>query len=194
MRRKSQGFTLAETMLALFLIGLVMSAVALLFHRSFQVLRTLDAKERTRQAARMGLDRMTSELREATFISQVGAGVLSFEKIDPGATAVLPDDVPEVVPDEFEPPQYGPDQAYPESTRLEVEYEAVDENLVRRVRVKGSGSWDEQTVVSGVNAFSCVQNPDNEGEVEVTVTVFDNRRAMTLSSRILCPCIREAFQ
>jgi hypothetical protein len=181
-------------MLSLFLVGLVMSAVALLFHRSFQVLRTLDAKERTRQAARMGLDRLTCELREATAISTVGASILGFEKIDPAAVAEVPPPVPEPIPDDFTAPVWTAQNAYPDSARLEVEYEASDENLLRRVRAKGGGAWGEQVVVSGVNSFNCVENADNEGEVEVTVMVLDNRRAMTLTSRVLCPCIREPFQ
>jgi hypothetical protein len=170
-----------------------MGLLGLLFQRSFKVLRVLDDKERTRQAGRMGLDRMTAELREATLLTSLGA-TLEFEKIDPNAVAVTPSPAPTEVPDDYEPPAYTPAMAYPNSARLEIRYSTDSDQLIREVRVKGSGAYTKQVVVAGVNAFNCTQNPDNEGEVEVTVSVLDNGRVTALSSRILCPCIKEVFQ
>ena len=172
------------------MIAMVMAFTGLLFHRSFQVLRVLDDKEKTRQAARMGLDRIASELREAVEITQASS-VVEFEKIDPTAAISAPPEPPEEIPDDYEPPTWGPSQAYPASARLIVRYETIDENLVRTVRYKNGGSAVSQVVVAGVNSFTCEEV--NAGEVVVTVAVVDNRRIKTVSGKVLCPCIREEF-
>lgn len=171
---------------------MVMAFTGLLFQRSFHVLRLLDDKERSRQAARMGLDRITSELREATDIIST-SGYLEFEKIDPTAVIVPPSAEPDPVEDDFVPPAYTPNTAYPNSARLIVRYSTQNGNLVRTVRNKASGGAVTQVVVAGVNDFTCTEVPDNVGEVLVEVAVVDNRRVMTVSSRILCLCIREEF-
>jgi prepilin-type N-terminal cleavage/methylation domain-containing protein len=191
---KERGFTLLESLIAMFLIAMILALTALLFHRSFQVLRVLDDKERTRQAARMGLDRITSELREATQISIATTDLLEFVKIDPTAEIVLPGLAPDEPPDNFMPPPYTPLIAYPNSARLLVRFRAVSETLEREVQQASGGPSVGQVVVAGVNSFNCVQNPDNDGEVDVTVSVLDGRRVTTIFSRVLCPCIRESFE
>ncbi|MCA9778762.1 MAG: type II secretion system protein [Candidatus Eremiobacteraeota bacterium] len=192
MLRRSTGFTLLETLVSIGMIAMVMAFTGLLFHRSFQVLRLLDEKERTRQAARMGLDRIAGELREAIDIRDASSAV-EFEKIDPTATIVEPPKPPEEVPDDYEPPAYGPAQAYPDSARLIVRYETINENLIRTVKKKNGGAAVSQVVVAGVNSFTCEEAEDNVGEIIVTVAVVDNRRIKTVSGKVLCPCIREEF-
>ena len=192
-KRKSPAFTLLESLIAMFMLSLVLTFTALLFHKSYQVTRKLDEKERTRQAARMGLDRITSELREAVEITDSGGGVLEFLKIDPNATIVEPEAEPEDPEDDFEPAPYNAMIAYPLSSRLRVRYRTENEKLIREVRRASGGGWGGQGVVVGGNSFLCEQNPDNRGEVDVTVSVLDNRIVKTISSRVLCPCIREEF-
>ena len=174
------------------MIAMVMAFTGLLFHRSFQVLRHLDEKERTRQAARMGLDRIAGELREAVDIREASSAV-EFEKIDPTATIEVPPEPPEVIPDGYTPPVWGPAQAYPDSKRLIVRYETVNENLIRTVKRKNGGGAVSQVVVAGVNSFTCEEVTDNVGEMIVTVAVVDSRRIKTVSGKVLCPCIREEF-
>ena len=192
-RRKSIAFTLLESLISMFMLALVMTFTALLFHKSYQMMRKLDDKETTRQAARMGLDRITSELREAVEITGGNGGVLEFVKIDPNAAIVEPAPEPEDPEDDYEPPAYNSTIAYPASSRLQVRYRTENEKLIREVRKASGGSWVGQVVVVGVNSFLCEQNPDNRGEVDVTVSVLDNRTVKTISSRVLCPCIREEF-
>ena len=191
--REYRGFTLLETVVSIGMVAMVLAFTGLLFHRSFNVLRLLDDKERTRQAARMGLGRIASELREATKINGAGDYV-EFEKIDPTAVIVVPPDEPDPVEDDSEPPKYGPDEAYPASARLVVRYETRDENLIRRVKRKSSGSYTDQVVVAGVNAFTVAEVEGNVGEVTIEVAVLDNRRVTTVAGRVLCPCIREEFK
>lgn len=199
-KRDRLGFTLIETLLALFLVGLVMGLVGLLFHRSFQMLRVLDAKERARQAGRMGLDRITSELREAVSIQFAGDSRVEFTKIDPAATSVPPPPAPTEAElrDGYEPDflPWGLNQAYPKARRLEVRYSlgAVNDNLLRKVTSGETGNTFEQVVVSGINKFVCTTDPDRVGEVTVLVTVFDGSQVKTLKSVILCPCIHEDFK
>ncbi len=192
-RNHRAGISLAEALLAIFLAGATMGMLGLLFQRSFSVLRLIDDKERARQAGRMGLDRMTSELREAVRMETVG-DTLEFEKIDPNAVIVAPAPAPTAVPEDYEPPEWTPNDAYPDARRLLVRYSTDNNALFRQVKVKSSGAYVRQTVVEGVNAFRCAQNPENPGEVEVTLTVQDNQRMLTLSSRVICPCIKEEFQ
>jgi type II secretory pathway pseudopilin PulG len=190
--RGERGFTLMETVVSIGMVAMVMAFTGLLFQRSFNVLRVLDDKERTRQAARMGLDRITSELREATRIVAT-ADFVEFEKIDPTAVIVVPPPEPDPVDDGFVPPTYTPQTAYPDNRRLIVRYETIDENLVRRVRRLNSGSFTDQVVVAGVNSFTVTEVVENVGEVTVEVSVVDNGRVKTVFGRVLCPCIREEF-
>ncbi len=190
LRRNQTGFTLLETLVSIGMIAMVMAFTGLLFHRSFQILRVLDDKEKTRQAARMGLDRIAGELREAIDITEASS-LVEFEKIDPTATIAPPPEPPDEIPDNYEPPNWGPNQAYPGSARLLVRYETVNENLIRTVRYKSGGAGVSQVVVAGVNSFTCEEV--NVGEVLVTVAVVDNRRIKTVSGKVLCPCIREEY-
>ena len=190
--RKSRGFTLAEAILAISLVAVAMGLLGLLFQRSLDVLKLIDDKERARQAGRMGLDRLTSELREATFLTSMGS-VAEFEKIDPTKEAVDPPVAPNNPPEDFVPPEYFPTTAYPDSARLQIRYSTADDALVREVRSKGGGGFVRQTVVQGVNSINCTTTPDTPGQIEVTVAVQSSRRILSLSSRILCPCIKEEF-
>jgi type II secretory pathway pseudopilin PulG len=199
-RGDRKGFSLIEALLALFLIGLTIGLIGALFQRSFVVLRQLDDKERARQASRMGLDRITSELREATEFITVGADLLEFEKIDPTQEVVLPPEPPKdsegrvVVPDDYVPPPWTPEDAYPDDRRLIVSYTVEAEVLIRTVRRKSGPGSSRQVVVVGVNAFNSEINPDNEAEIDVTIAVRDNRRVSTVSSRVLAPCILVEFE
>lgn len=193
MRCSRSGFTLLESLISMFLLAIVLTLTGLLFHRSFIILRVLDDKERTRQAARLGLDRITSELREATRVEPPTENNLRFEKIDPDAVLIAPTPAPTAPPDDFVPAEYGPKEAYPDSTRLLIEYTAQNEKLIRRVARLTGGPASSQVVVVGVNSFTCTEVEGNPGEFEVKVSVLDNRRVMTLKSLVLCPCIRAEF-
>lgn len=193
MRNQRRGLTLLESLITLFLVSLVLTCVGHLLTQSFRVMRSLDEKERSRQAARMGLDRLTSEVREATAIISAGAGDLSFEKIDPQAVINPPPLAPNDPDPNYVPPAWTPQDAYPDTARLVVQYETQGETLVRRVRRKSGGAWTTQVVVEGVNSFSCLQEADNAGELTVTVAVVDGQQIKTQTSRILCPCVREPF-
>ncbi len=192
-RGPRRGFTIVEVLLALFLVGLVTGMIAVLFQRSFQIMRLIDDKERARQASRMGLDRITSELREATEILQTGADILSFEKIDPTAVLQAPPTPPE--PDDsldgFALEEWGPNDYYPATTRLIITYAIDGENLTRRVQRKAGGGGETQVVVVGVNSFTTEANAQNAAEIDVTLSVRDNRKVTAISSRILAPCIVE---
>lgn len=187
--------SLIETMVALALIGLVMGALALLFHRSFAVLRLLDEKERVRQVSRMGLDRMLNEVREATAIVEVGVGVLEFEKIDPSIPAVTPTPAPPPPPaapeptESYLPPTYTISDAYPDSSRLRVRYTVSNEILSRRVERLGGGGSQTQTVVDGVNSFEASQSTESPSEITVKLSARESQRFTDLMGRVSCPCL-----
>ena len=180
-------------MLAIFLVALAMGLLGMLFQRSFQILRVVDEKEKARQAARMGFDRLSSELREATKIVELSSSA-EFEKIDPQATAAVPFPAPTNPPEDYVPPEWKPEDSYDSSQRLVVRYSVLDESLYREVRYRNRGGAIRQVVVVGVNSFTCRENPDNQGEIEIALSVVDRDRVQTVSGRILCPCIKEPFQ
>ncbi len=192
-RRRIRAFTLAESLLALFLVGLAMGFLGLLFQRSFEILRVVDERERARQAGRMGYDRLSSELREAVeFISfDVGA---EFKKINPQTPVAIPPVEPTPVPEAstWMAPDWKSLDAYPEASRMTVLYTAEDEAMFRTVTA--SGRTSKQLVVEGVNSFVCTPNLDNWGEVEIVISIKENKKIITVSGRILSPCIKEGFK
>lgn len=195
MRRFSRhrGFSLAEALIAISLVAMTLGMLALLFQRSFHVLKIIDDKELARQAGRMGLDRITSELREAVEEPLLGS-VVEFEKIRPGAEISEPPAVPTPLPNDFTAPEWEPNDAYPPSERLLVRYSTADEKLFREVRLKSSGTWVKQVVVVGINSFFCKKNPESPSEIEVMVSILDGGKIVSLSNRVFLPCIKEKFQ
>ena len=194
MRKNSRGgFTIAESMLAIALVALAMGFLGMLFQRSYEILRVIDEKERGRQAARMGFDRLSSELREATEILDLGS-VARFEKIDPTTSAATPFPAPTNPPEDYVPPDWTPMHSYDNSKRLIVEYVTEEESLYRLVRYKNGGQTSKQLVVVGVNSFTCSEVASNQGEIEISLSVLDRGRIQNVKGRVLCPCIKEAFR
>ncbi len=195
MRTASRGLTIAESLVAMGLVAVVMGALALLFQRSFGVLRQLDDKERVRQVSRMGLDRILSEVREATRIVSAGTDIVQFEKIDPSASAVPPIPAPPPPPaapepaDDYTPPSYLPEEAYPDSSRLIVTYRIQGEVLVRQVQRKTGGASQSQAVVEGVNSFVATVDDATPNKVTVAVSAKEKTRVTSLKGSVLCPCI-----
>lgn len=179
-------------MLAIALVALAMGLLGVLFQRSYEILRVIDEKERGRQAARMGFDRLASELREATEILELGS-LARFEKIDPQATAATPFAAPTNPPETYVPPDWTPLHSYDNSKRLIVEYTTEGESLYREVRYKNGGASSRQLVVVGVNSFTCKEVETNKGEIEISLSVIDKDRVQSVTGRVLCPCIKEAF-
>lgn len=188
-----QGMSLIEILITLGLVGIVMFMSSQLFQRTYHTMRVIDAKEKVRQAGRLGLNRISSELREATKLVSVGPSSLSFEKINPSAVAVPPTPEPMPVGDVFVPPVYDAAVAYPDQTRLLITYQLDGELLKRTVAEKQSGESNSQVIVSDINYFQCLENPNVKGEFTVTVTVLDGSQAKSLSSKVLCPCLKAGF-
>lgn len=68
-------------MITLFLIALVFGVVAALIRNGYRVLSFQSKKERSTLAAQVALDRLCSELREATNVDATGPS-LEFRKVD----------------------------------------------------------------------------------------------------------------
>lgn len=185
--------SLIEILITLGLVGIVMFMSSQLFQRTYRTMRMIDAKEKVRQAGRLGLSRISSELREATSLVGIGPSSLSFEKINPSAVAVPPTPEPIPVGDIFVPPVYDAAAAYPDETRLVITYRLDGELLIRTVAEKQGGESNSQVIVSDINYFQCFENPDVKGEFTVTVTVLDGSQAKSLSSKVLCPCLKASF-
>lgn len=177
--RRCRGFTLFEAMIASFLFGMVMLALASLFSDSARVTRYVDLKERTTLALQIGLERISSELREATEIKGTGS-TLRFEKIDPLAEfneGNLPG-IPDPVPPGWSP---GGWTRYAGGARVDVRYSVADGVLYREVQ------GERQKVIEGLEGFNSEQ-PET-GVIELTVAVAEQNVIRTLSTRVVCPVI-----
>lgn len=166
-------------MIASFLFGMVMLALASMFQDSAKVTRYVDLKERTTLALQVGLDRISSELREATEIKATGSS-LRFEKIDPTvqfSDASLPG-VPDPVPAGWGPGNW---TRYGSGDRVDVIYRSVGGVLLRVVQ------GEEQKVIEGLQGFSSAQ--PEPGVIELTVSVAEQNVIRTLTTQVVCPVI-----
>ncbi|MBI3929355.1 MAG: type II secretion system protein [Armatimonadetes bacterium] len=177
--RTLRGFSLIEVVITMLLLSMVMTMVSLLLQGSAQVVNFAEAVERTGQAAQLGLERITSELREATEIKSTG-GTLVFEKVDPTRSfdsSNIPD-VPGPLPDGWTPPGW---TRYPAAAYLTVTYRSDGTQLVRRV-----GSV-RQVIAEGITGFDSRQ-PET-GVIRLSLTMQERRRTRTLETLVTCPVV-----
>ena len=86
--RNFRGFSLIEVVIVLFLGSLILLVASRLAHETLVSLRFLEEKADTVQSATLGLERLSSELREAVKLHS-SHPILSFDKVDPAAPYAL---------------------------------------------------------------------------------------------------------
>ena len=85
--RSQTGFTLAELLVVLAVVGFLLAAVVLVQQSGLQAYVTGSARVEVQQAARIALERMAREIREASAITTAVANSITFVAQD-GITAV----------------------------------------------------------------------------------------------------------
>jgi prepilin-type N-terminal cleavage/methylation domain-containing protein len=88
--RCPRGFTLAELLVALAILGLVLAGVVGIQQGALQAYVAGSNRVETQQNARVAVERMSRELREATAITVANATTITFTPPDPPAPAVPP--------------------------------------------------------------------------------------------------------
>lgn len=170
---KPRGFSLPETLIAMFLVFLVLSGVAGLVQEYSRVMRHSDGKDRSLNAFQVALDQMRGEVGSAVALLQPSSGSsnqLSFQRLDPGTSAArLPTPVPSPLPGSWEPRD--------PADLVQVTYLLAGGNLVRRTAT-------DEIVAEGVEGLLVTRlaNPDR---VSLTVTVREERLLRTFSVEAL---------
>src|SRR5437867_12911170 len=88
MARRTAGYSLAELLVALGLLGLVMAATALLLQSGLAAWGWGASRVEAQQSARAALERMARELKEAGF-DPTGAGCAIVRGAEPARTVFL---------------------------------------------------------------------------------------------------------
>lgn len=161
-----RGLSLFEAVLTIFLVSLVFYVAADLLHNATSAVRFGDAKSRSAQAVQLGLQRITSEAREAYLLEATGSE-LRLRKVDP-APGRLPTPVPS-------PPSGTWD---PYANSLSVRYFVDGQN--RLMREVGSST---QLVCEGISGFSSQTLPN--GNLEVSVSLNEKNQVRTYTTQVL---------
>jgi prepilin-type N-terminal cleavage/methylation domain-containing protein len=180
-RRTSQGFTLVEIMIVLLLTGMILFMVSQLTSRTFQSLRFLREKAQTLQSATLGLERLTSELREAVTVA--GLSPLVFGKINPAAPEALANPVAELDPANNWSRDYGSDFNNDNQVGV-VTYDlnAGNEILTRTATFNGNSMTSE--VATSVNSFTVERGP-TINSITTGANVFLVRLSLTEQRRVI---------
>lgn len=189
-RRSQKGFTLIEIMIVLLLTGIILFMVSRLTSETFKSLRFLQEKSQTLQSATLGLERLTSELREAVRVNTVSP--LNFDKINPAAPVCLGNDPNAPNPVGTWVRDYSND-ANGDNQIGVVEYrrDVAQQILTRTATLNGRTMTTEVAV--NVNDFVVQRGPTLGGNTtgrnvfQVTLTLQEQRRAVTFVSLLTVP-------
>lgn len=189
-RRQNTGFTLVEIMIVLLLTGIILFMVSQLTSETFRSLRFLQEKSQTLQSATLGLERLTSELREAVDVNSTSP--LNFDKINPAAPVCLGNDPNSPNPEGTWVRNYSSDINGDNQIGV-VEYrrDAAQQILTRTATLNGRTMTTEVAV--NVNDFVVQRAPTLGGDAtgqnvfQVTLTLQEQRRAVTFVSLLTVP-------
>ena len=197
-----RGFSIIEITIVVFLTSLILMVVSRLAHETFVSLRFLEEKAQTVQSATLGLERLSSELREAVEVNSGAGDSLSFHKVDPQAPFALDydrDSSPNSNPGEptaDDPEPYLWSQTYQRDAFGRdqwglVEYFPEEERLVRRVTKMGRSATAD--VATNVNTFQVEPSPSLSGQAtaaavfRVSLSLLEERRVVTFSTVVVVP-------
>lgn len=179
MKKSRAAFTLIEMVILLFLAGVILFAVSRLTRETYKSLNFLREKAQTYESAVQGVERLTSDMREAVTQPTITGDSVSFSKVKP-AEDVAKGGAPRPHPldpsyETYVPPT-GP---YGGGQRVTVTYRIAGGNLEREI-----GGF-RSVVAEDVNDF--IVTPRGSGSYEVVMTIQENRRVQTFHSFVTCP-------
>lgn len=198
-RRRSRGFSLLEIVMVLFLMGVCLYMVGRLTGQTFSTLRFLREKAQTAQSASLGLERLSSELREAVAVSSLSP--LTFQKVDPGAPIALDYDQDPSPGANPGPPDFSVDpdgwsdsyasDAFGKNHLGQVTYQKTADYVTRKATFRSQSMTSE--VATRVNDFNVVQAPTLDGQstannvFEVSLSMAEDRRVVVLRTIVTVP-------
>ena len=178
-KRRHSAFTLIEMVVLLMLAGIILFAVSRLTRETYKTLVFLREKAQTYESAVLGVERLTSDLREAVTNPVISGSQVSFSKVKPGepkAKSAPPHPNPTDPAYAAYVPPVGP---YSGGELTQVVYRKSGENLDRTI-----GSFTS-VLAEDVNDFQV--NSQGGGSFEVVLTIQENRRILTFESFVTCP-------
>lgn len=177
-------------MIVILLTGLVMMMVSRLTSATFQSLKFLREKAQTLQSATLGLERLSSELREALFVDSLAP--LTFRKVAPSAPVALANPVDDPDPAANWARSYASD--FNGDNQLGQVVYALDPSrqvLSRSADFRGD-SLDSE-VATRVNDFVVERSPAlgatsaSADVFSVTLTIQEDRRVLTFRTLVSVP-------
>lgn len=178
-RRAARAFTLIEMVILLFLAGVILFAVSRLTRETYKSLVFLREKAQTYESAVLGVERLTSDMREAVTAPIISGTTVSFSKVKPA------EDSAKGGPPRPNPidPAYAtyvpPTGPYGGGQLVTVTYNVTAGNLQRQI------AGFTSVVAEDVNDFSVT--PRGNGSYEVVLSIQENRRVQTFHSFVTCP-------
>ncbi len=182
-------------MIVFFLTSLILVVTTRLAHETFVSLRFLEEKAQTVQSATLGLERLSSELREAVNVRESGT-VVRFDKVDPQAPFALdydlnssPNHNPGEPTDNPGPEQWHLDYTSDAFDRNQwglVEYYTDGERLLRKVS-KGV-NFATSNVANNVNSFTVLPTSGSStAAYQVSLSLLEQRRVVTFVTIVVIP-------
>ena len=171
LRTKAAGFSILETLVALFLTAVMLAIFSGLFNSMTQITRQSRDREEVANGV-YALEEMRQELLEAVVVTSPSSSVfetsVSFQKIIPGLTDRLPP-----AGEEWEP--FGVDHL------LNVSYELEGSLLVRRT---SSLSSSPQTTILARNVDGFSANLQDPNVIELRLSFKAGRVLQSYSTRV----------
>lgn len=182
--KRVAGFSLIELVIILFLTGAILGMVGALVRQTFGSLRFLQEKSQTVQSATLGLERLASELREATGAPEIGANSLAFTKVIPAAPEAVGNEVNDFLFVDNWNRDYG--AIGQEAT---ISYNRTGQRTLRRT-APGVPASD---VATSVDTFVVDQNytdsqPFNvPNAYRIRLALQEQRRVVVFTTIVVCP-------
>jgi hypothetical protein len=169
-----RGFSLAETILVMFLFALVLYVAGQTSAQYYLVLRDSGRKDISLEAARMGLDRVACDLRQAIGVSGAtrGGGPVPVVRL----TQIDPLDPLRLNPG-GNPPETPP---FPLDQTIQVTYQGLGDRLIRTAR------GDQTVLVYGIQGFSVEWVGPRRFHIELSVTEMTAVRTFVLETQAPC--------
>jgi prepilin-type N-terminal cleavage/methylation domain-containing protein len=180
--RRQRGFSLMEVLVVLSLTGVVLGMVATLVSKTYETMKFLQEKSQTMQSATLGLERLSSEFREAVGFTSFTP--LLFQKVNPVAPEAVGADPADFVGFATWNRDYG---AISQIATVEYSDAIVSEKLIRNVTFGGNST--SSVVANAVNAFQVTRPYTSQNSFQIVLTLQEKRRLIAFTTVVTVPGI-----
>ncbi len=167
-QRTRRGFGLIETMLSLALFAVILAIVADLVVGYQNMVRHGQSKDRELRAARLGFERIRSDIRAAAQIVSASGSVLELQRLPSELSPRLPDTVPETPPSTW--------NILDPSHLTTIKYHKVGDKLIRQASALDS------VLIEKIEDFQ-VDDTLGPQRFQITLKLSERKREVTLVTR-----------